>query len=76
VPDALFGEDLGDAIFINCGKRVGLGTFAADRPGFAFLLQISIGETTERHGFIATDVTPARPDGTDRRGKHAPLACG
>jgi uncharacterized protein (TIGR00290 family) len=42
-----------------CGESGEFHTFVADGPGFAYPLEVSIGETVERDGFVFTDVLPA-----------------
>jgi uncharacterized protein (TIGR00290 family) len=42
-----------------CGENGEFHTFVADGPGFAYPLEVSIGETVERDGFVFTDVLPA-----------------
>jgi diphthamide synthase (EF-2-diphthine--ammonia ligase) len=41
-----------------CGENGEFHTFAVDGPGFAHPLEVSIGETVERDGFVFTDVLP------------------
>jgi uncharacterized protein (TIGR00290 family) len=42
-----------------CGENGEFHTFVADGPGFAYPLEVSIGETVERDGFVFTDVLSA-----------------
>jgi uncharacterized protein (TIGR00290 family) len=42
-----------------CGENGEFHTFVADGPGFAYPLEVSIGETVGRDGFVFTDVLPA-----------------
>jgi uncharacterized protein (TIGR00290 family) len=41
-----------------CGENGEFHTFAVDGPGFAYPLQVSVGETVQRDGFVFTDVLP------------------
>lgn len=41
-----------------CGERGEFHTFVADGPGFAHPLDVTVGETVERDGFVFTDVLP------------------
>jgi uncharacterized protein (TIGR00290 family) len=42
-----------------CGENGEFHTFVTDGPGFASPLDVTIGETAERDGFVYTDVLPA-----------------
>jgi diphthamide synthase (EF-2-diphthine--ammonia ligase) len=42
-----------------CGENGEFHTFVTDGPGFAQPLDVTIGETVERDGFVFTDVRPA-----------------
>lgn len=42
-----------------CGENGEFHTFVVDGPGFAAPLDVRIGETVERDGFVFTDVLPA-----------------
>jgi uncharacterized protein (TIGR00290 family) len=42
-----------------CGENGEFHTFVVDGPGFARSLDVIVGETVERDGFVFTDVTPA-----------------
>jgi uncharacterized protein (TIGR00290 family) len=44
-----------------CGENGEFHTFAVDGPGFAHPVDIAVGETVERDGFVFTDVIPAVP---------------
>jgi uncharacterized protein (TIGR00290 family) len=44
-----------------CGENGEFHTFVTDGPGFARPLNVTIGTTVERDGFVFTDVTPASP---------------
>jgi uncharacterized protein (TIGR00290 family) len=46
------------AVVDPCGENGEFHTFVVDGPGFAYPLQVEIGETVERDGFIFTDVLP------------------
>jgi diphthamide synthase (EF-2-diphthine--ammonia ligase) len=39
-----------------CGENGEFHTFAVDGPGFAHSLDVTVGETVERDGFVFTDV--------------------
>jgi uncharacterized protein (TIGR00290 family) len=41
-----------------CGEHGEFHTFVVDAPGFAYPVEIEIGETVERDGFLFTDVLP------------------
>ena len=55
-----------------CGENGEFHTFVWDGPGFDQPLEVSVGETVEREGFLFTDVTgranlrAARVDATQR----------
>jgi uncharacterized protein (TIGR00290 family) len=42
-----------------CGENGEFHTFAVDGPGFALPVDVTVGETIERDGFVFTDVVPA-----------------
>jgi diphthamide synthase (EF-2-diphthine--ammonia ligase) len=42
-----------------CGENGEFHTFVTDGPGFAQPLDVTIGDTVERDGFVFTDVLPA-----------------
>jgi uncharacterized protein (TIGR00290 family) len=42
-----------------CGENGEFHTFVTDGPGFAHPLEVTVGETVERDGFVFTDVRPA-----------------
>jgi uncharacterized protein (TIGR00290 family) len=42
-----------------CGENGEFHTFAVDGPGFARPVDVTVGETVERDGFVFTDVVPA-----------------
>jgi uncharacterized protein (TIGR00290 family) len=44
-----------------CGENGEFHTFVTDGPGFARPLDVTIGTTVERNGFVFTDVLPASP---------------
>ena len=41
-----------------CGENGEFHTFVVDGPGFARSLDVVVGETVERDGFVFTDVIP------------------
>lgn len=43
-----------------CGENGEFHTFAVDGPGFARPVEVTVGDTVERDGFVFTDVVPAR----------------
>jgi uncharacterized protein (TIGR00290 family) len=45
-----------------CGENGEFHTFVVDGPGFARPLDVTVGETVERDGFVFTDVVPVIPD--------------
>ena len=51
-------DDLSPAID-PCGERGEFHTFVWDAPGFASPIDITIGETVERDGFVFCDIIPA-----------------
>ena len=42
-----------------CGEHGEFHTFVVDAPGFAYPVEVEIGETVERDGFVFTDLRPA-----------------
>lgn len=44
-----------------CGERGEFHTFVIDGPGFAQPVDVVVGETIERDGFVFTDLLPAGP---------------
>jgi uncharacterized protein (TIGR00290 family) len=50
-----------------CGENGEFHTFVTDGPGFAHPLEVTIGETVERDGFVFTDVLPATGPATGHR---------
>lgn len=42
-----------------CGENGEFHTFVVDGPGFARPIDVIVGETVERDGFVFTDVIPA-----------------
>ena len=51
-----------------CGENGEFHTFAWDGPGFARSIEVTVGETVEREGFVFTDVLPARGKGPGAAG--------
>jgi uncharacterized protein (TIGR00290 family) len=45
-----------------CGENGEFHTFVVDGPGFAQALDVTVGETVERDGFVFTDVVPVPAD--------------
>lgn len=43
-----------------CGENGEFHTFVVDGPGFVRPVDVSVGETVERDGFVFTDLVPAR----------------
>ena len=43
-----------------CGEHGEFHTFVVDAPGFAYPVEVEIGETVERDGFVFADLRPAR----------------
>jgi uncharacterized protein (TIGR00290 family) len=41
-----------------CGENGEFHTFSVDGPGFAHLVDVTVGETVERDGFVFTDIIP------------------
>jgi diphthamide synthase (EF-2-diphthine--ammonia ligase) len=41
-----------------CGENGEFHTFVADGPGFAYPLEVEVGEIVERDGFVFADVLP------------------
>ncbi len=41
-----------------CGENGEFHTSVVDGPGFARSLDVAVGETVERDGFVVTDVVP------------------
>jgi uncharacterized protein (TIGR00290 family) len=50
----------------RCGENGEFHTFVTDGPGFAHPLDVTIGTTVERDGFVFTDVLPAGRPGESR----------
>lgn len=50
-------EDLPDSVD-PCGENGEFHTFVSDGPGFAYPLDIEVGEVVERDGFVFADVVP------------------
>jgi diphthamide synthase (EF-2-diphthine--ammonia ligase) len=50
-----------------CGERGEFHTFVWDGPGFSAPIEIEVGETTERDGFVFSDVVPAPGPRTSAR---------
>jgi uncharacterized protein (TIGR00290 family) len=46
-----------------CGENGEFHTFVVDGPGFARPVDVTVGETVERDGFVFTDLEPARAIG-------------
>jgi len=44
-----------------CGENGEFHTFVVDGPGFARSVDVAVGETVERDGFVFTDVVPVVP---------------
>jgi diphthamide synthase (EF-2-diphthine--ammonia ligase) len=42
-----------------CGENGEFHTFVTDGPGFARPIEVTVGETTERDGFLYTDLLPS-----------------
>jgi diphthamide synthase (EF-2-diphthine--ammonia ligase) len=42
-----------------CGENGEFHTFVTDGPGFAYPLEVTLGDTVERDGFVFTDVLPS-----------------
>jgi uncharacterized protein (TIGR00290 family) len=42
-----------------CGEHGEFHTFVVDAPGFAHPVEVEVGETVERDGFVYTDLRPA-----------------
>ena len=55
-----------------CGENGEFHTFVVDGPGFTRSLDVIVGETVERDGFVFTDVTSASGSGIARRGRGDP----
>lgn len=51
-----------------CGERGEFHTFVVDGPGFGHPLDVVVGETVERDGFLFVDVLPVRAAGAHRAG--------
>jgi diphthamide synthase (EF-2-diphthine--ammonia ligase) len=47
-----------------CGENGEFHTFVVDGPGFGRPLDVTVGETVERDGFLFTDLLPASADRT------------
>ena len=46
-----------------CGENGEFHTFVADGPGFTHPVDVCVGDSVERDGFVFTDVLPAGPPG-------------
>jgi len=42
-----------------CGERGEFHTFVVDGPGFATILDVVVGDISERDGFVVADLLPA-----------------
>jgi diphthamide synthase (EF-2-diphthine--ammonia ligase) len=51
-----------------CGENGEFHTFVVDGPGFAHPLDVTVGETVERDGFVFTDVVPTSSATSGRDG--------
>ena len=49
-----------------CGENGEFHTFARDCPAFSHPLDVRVGETVERGGFVFTDILPAEREGRKR----------
>lgn len=49
-----------------CGENGEFHTFVVDGPGFARSVDVTVGETVERDGFVFTDVVPVALPGSGR----------
>jgi len=52
-----------------CGENGEFHTFVVDGPGFAQPLEVTVGETVERDGFVFADVVPTAAASSDRDGR-------